>query len=523
MEALWRAYLPFVWENRYVFRCAGVRELRDRLSPEDRARIPWDPEALDWRRYWLDVHMKGMEEWVFPGLEEEAGRRVHAPRAHRDLLELLDAACERWKDRVALRMEGAVKERLTYGELRALSGRVAGFLAAAGVGKGDRVILSGENRPEWAVAFFGILRAGAAVVPVDPKLSGPEIANVWRSSGARVALVTDQTADALPDLAALAVAAVPGARLVLLGEALRHAGPPAAPARIAPDDLASLIFTSGTTGTPKGVMLSHRNFASLVAKLCTVFDLGPGDGMLSVLPLHHTFEFTCGLLVPLSRGAEVEYLDELTADRIGEASTRAGSPPWSASPRSGRCSTAASRRRWPPGPALVQQAFDALLRGTPRCATPRSAGTWARRSSGRCTAASAGGSASSSRAAPPSTPRSRRPSGSSGFDLYEGYGLTEAAPVLAVSKPDADAPRRQRRAGAARASSSGSRSRTRAAWARCWRAGRTSCSATGAAARRPGSTRSSPARCWRAAGCAPAISAGSTPTATSRWSGARRT
>ena len=84
----------------------------------------------------------------------------------------------------------------------------------------------------------------------------------------------------------------------------------------APGDVASLIYTSGTTGEPKGVMLTHANFTSLVAALAPIFPLSRGDRVLSVLPLHHTFEFTCGLLLPLSRGARVVYLDELTGDRI---------------------------------------------------------------------------------------------------------------------------------------------------------------------------------------------------------------
>jgi long-chain acyl-CoA synthetase len=439
LEALWDLYLPFVWENRYVFRCAGMRELRERLAPEDRARIPWDPEALDWRRYWLDVHMKGMEEWVFPGLEEEAGRRVHAPRAHRDLLELLDASCAAWKDRVALRMAGGRKERLSYGELQALSGQVAAFLAAAGVGKGDRVLLASENRPEWAVAYFGILRAGAAAVPVDPKLSEAELLNLWRTAGAKVGILSDDAAEAAPELGARAAAAVPGARAVLLGDAL--AGGPAAPAvKVSPDDLASLIFTSGTTGTPKGVMLSHRNFASLVAKLVGTFDLGPGDGMLSVLPLHHTFEFTAGLLVPLSRGAEIEYLDELTADRIGDAlgsgrvTAMVGVPAlWSLLHRRITQELAAK-------PGFVEGAMDALRKGNAKLR--ESSLGWNlgkvlfwpvhRRFGGRLRLLVSGGSALD--------PEVQRAFHDLGFDLYEGYGLTEAAPVLAVSKPGGDVP-----------------------------------------------------------------------------------
>src|SRR6202042_3724749 len=87
---------------------------------------------------------------------------------------------------------------------------------------------------------------------------------------------------------------------------------------VAPGDVASILFTSGTTGTPKGVKLSHANFTSLIAQLAPLFPLRPGDRVLSVLPLHHTFEFTCGLLLPLSRGARVVYVNERTAEGVAE-------------------------------------------------------------------------------------------------------------------------------------------------------------------------------------------------------------
>ena len=197
---MWDLYLPFVWNNRYVFRCAAIRALRERLLPEDRARLPWDPEALDWRQYWMEVHMKGMEEWVFPGFDEEARKKVHAVRAHRDLLELLDSSAAAFPGRTALRMAGAEKERLTYAELKKLSEKVASFLLDAGVVPGDRVLLASENRPEWAAAYFGILRAGAAAVPVDAQLSDDEILNLWKTAGARIALLSDQVAERLPEL-----------------------------------------------------------------------------------------------------------------------------------------------------------------------------------------------------------------------------------------------------------------------------------------------------------------------------------
>jgi long-chain acyl-CoA synthetase len=434
VKVLFELFMPFTWENRYVFRCANVRELHARLAPADREKLPWDPEKLDWRRYWLDVHMKGLEEWVFPGLSQEAEKKVHAPKQHRDLLELLRAAEASHRRRTALRMSGARRERFTYGELAAHARRVAGFLAARGLAPGERVLLACENRPEWAIAFFGILLAGGVAVPVDAQLSPAELANLARSAGARAALLSDEVAERVADL----VARWPGEggpAPALVGEAL--AGDAARAPRHAPqpDDVASVIFTSGTTGTPKGVVLSHRNFTSLVARLATLFDLGPGDGLLSVLPLHHTFEFTCGLLVPLSRGAEIEYLDELTADRLGDAlesgriTALVGVPAlWALLHR--RITQELAAR-----PGFVEGAFRALMAGNAALRDRFGVNLgklvfWPvhRKLGGRLRILVSGGSALA--------PEVQQAFHELGFDLYEGYGLTEAAPVLAVSTPE---------------------------------------------------------------------------------------
>jgi len=434
-EALFELFLPFVWDNRYLFQCAHIRQLYARLSPEDRLRLPWDPEKIDWRRYWLEIHMPGLEEWVFPELEEESKKKVHGVKQHRDLLELLYATCEAHRTRVALRMDGERKDRFTYGELRAFSERVAGFLAARGVGRGDRILLASENRPEWALAFFGILGAGAVAVPLDAELSAGEIANLAEGSGARMALFSEEVAERLAGLADSPLRG-PGFSVVLLAEALTG-DPTAAPHRHAaqPEDVASIIFTSGTTGTPKGVMLTHRNFVSLVAKLSGIFELGPGDGLLSVLPLHHTFEFTCGLLVPLSRGAEVTYLDELTADTLGDAlesgriTALIGVPAlWSLLHR--RITQELSAR-----PGLIEAAARLLMDTHGRLRERLGANLgkllfWPihRKLGGRLRILVSGGSALS--------PEVHKAFHELGFDLFEGYGLTEAAPVLSVSTPE---------------------------------------------------------------------------------------
>jgi len=437
VEALFGLFMPFLCDNRYVFSCANLRALHARLSPRDRERLRWDPERIDWRTYWLDTHMKGLEEWVFPGLEEESKKKVHVVKQHRDLLEMLEATVDAHRNRVALRMTGERKERFTYGELREWAGRVALFLRAAGVGKGDRVLLAGENRPEWAVCYFGILLCGGVAVPVDAQLSEREMENLARGSGARVALCSEETAGRLDALwARWGEAASP--RPALWPEALKGGPPAELPRGAAPDDLASIIFTSGTTGTPKGVMLTHRNFASLVARLAGLFDLGPGDGLLSVLPLHHTFEFTCGLLVPLSRGSEIEYLDELTSDRLTEAlesgrvTAMIGVPAlWALLHR--RITQEIAAR-----PGYVEQAFDLLKKANARI---REESDWNlgklllwpvhRKMGGRLRILVSGGSALS--------PVVQAAFHEMGFDLYEGYGLTEASPVLSVSTP-ADGP-----------------------------------------------------------------------------------
>jgi long-chain acyl-CoA synthetase len=438
-SALVDLFLPFIWDNHYVFRCDNTRSVYARLTPEDRARIPWDPESIDWRHYFLEVHLPGLEKWVFPTLDEERERRA-AIHAHRDLLEMFDASVRAYRHRVAFRrVEGEREERFTYGETARWTARVGSFLARAGIAPRSRVVLIAENRPEWAFAYFGILRAGATVVPVDPASSAAEVVNIARRAEARAVLLSEDAARDLPGLFKALADGGLQTQVFTLAQAME--GDDTAPDHIAPlakttapDDVASLIFTSGTTGQPKGVMLTHRNFASLVPKLAGSFDFGVGDGLLSVLPLHHTFEFSAGLLTPFSRGAEVTYLDELTTDRLGDVfetgriTAMIGVPAlWSLLHRKITQEFAAR-------PALVEQAIKGLMSAHAELRNRRNLNLgkllfWPihRRFGGRIKFLVSGGSA-----LPDDVHRAFH---ALGFDLAEGYGLTEAAPVLSVSAP----------------------------------------------------------------------------------------
>ena len=304
---------PFTSTPIGPFDCSNTRAAYARLSEEDRKKLPWAPESLDWADWMMNVHMPAMVRHVIPEIDRRLRKEVRPLAAHGTLVSMLSEMAERHDRRLALqRMTDDGLTRTTYAETLRGAESLAARLSAIGVEHGERVALSGRNDPDWAVAFFGILRAGATAVPVDPNLDASEWLNVLRTSDSRVVIWDD---------AVKARGAIVAARPGLVWLDLHEAAAPdesLRPPRIQadPSDVASILFTSGTTGRPKGVMLTHANFTSLVAALAPLFPLSAGDAVLSVLPLHHTFEFTCGLLLPLSRGARVVYVGEISGERV---------------------------------------------------------------------------------------------------------------------------------------------------------------------------------------------------------------
>lgn len=310
-------FMPFIHDNHYEFSCDNLRALFSTMSEEERARLVFYPDQIDWRHYFLEVHIPGLEKWVEDDLNEKFSRKEKPTRRYEDLWSMLEEMAERHDLAVALqRLEGEDLWRLSYREMLEQATACAARLYESGVKPNDRVVLSGKNHPSWPIAYFGILRAGATVVPIDPDLDPHAFANVVNASKAKVALLD---AHVETRLGAILREECKALTLMNLKAAAKPGNMNLPRVVLEPDDIASLIFTSGTTGTPKGVMLSHKNFASLLASLTPVFPLGPKDGALSVLPLHHTFEFTCGLLLPISRGARITYLDEVNGERLAKA------------------------------------------------------------------------------------------------------------------------------------------------------------------------------------------------------------
>lgn len=302
------SFLPFMAEYHYVFKTDNTYAAYARLSDHEKSLVPWSPEQLDWRQWFLEVHAPALERHVFPEMERRLKKSSRAPRPHESLTTMLDGMAERHDLKVALqRTEKEGLSRLTYRELRAQALVTAARLAASGVGRGDRVLLCGKNHPAWPVAAFGILYVGATVVPLDSSIDVEAARVLAGASRARAAIFDVEVQKRLGEAI--------DAPVLNLWDCLEP-GQRIEPQPVSPGDLAFLIYTSGTTGVPKGVMLSHANLTSIVASLAPLFPLGTGDRVLSVLPLHHTFELTAGLLVPLSRGARVIYLDKLDAERL---------------------------------------------------------------------------------------------------------------------------------------------------------------------------------------------------------------
>jgi long-chain acyl-CoA synthetase len=180
--------------------------------------------------------------------------------------------------------------------------RVAARLVGEGVQAGDRVGIMAENRVEWLYCDLAIQTVGAVSVPIYPSTPARMAQVIAQDAGARVAFVADDLRDRLrldrlvafdADLPAWVGAE---ADPELLAEVEARA------AAVAPDDIATLVYTSGTTGLPKGVMLPHRCFVDMARSCLEVFDIGPDDESLSFLPYSHVFERINGVFVGLAAG-----------------------------------------------------------------------------------------------------------------------------------------------------------------------------------------------------------------------------
>ena len=222
----------------------------------------------------------------------------------RTLNDVFLAVVERQHSNVMLQRLGDEWVPISSEALRERVVAVSNALQRWGIGKGDRVAILSENRPEWTIADFASLLIGAVTVPIYATLTAEQTAYILRDSGARVVFLSSEAQlqkvlsirgqTALEKL--VVMDAIDGADAVRMAE-MEYSGRTnsgaglgalqGAAGSVSPDDLATIIYTSGTTGTPKGVMLTHDNMASNLNCSLAEFPVQPGDVSISFLPLSH--------------------------------------------------------------------------------------------------------------------------------------------------------------------------------------------------------------------------------------------
>ena len=217
----------------------------------------------------------------------------------------------------AVREDGV--EGWTYGELSDGVRRLAGGLCRAGVERGDHVAMFAGNSPEWIVACLAVVRAGAVVVPVDAQLGEAALGAILEDSGARFVFTTSEGAGRLgreeglrPILLDAAEDDGRGWRCLLEDEDVELP-------RVGPEDPAALFYTSGTTGTAKGVPLSHGNLGFQIDALLGADLVSEEDSVLLPLPLHHVYPFVMGMLTPLAAGLPIIMPQSLTGLQLVRA------------------------------------------------------------------------------------------------------------------------------------------------------------------------------------------------------------
>ncbi|HDP94991.1 MAG TPA: long-chain fatty acid--CoA ligase [Candidatus Aminicenantes bacterium] len=251
------------------------------------------------------------------------------------LNDLLEELAGRYFDRPALGW--ADKDPITYGEFMDRVGRVAELLRESGIGHGDRVAILGENSPNWGIAYFSTVRVGAVAVPILPDFPESDIRHILMDSESKLLFATSRQLEKIDDLGCCQVQYVitlddfqtelPNIQVQTFSHTLERALDfikkfPSTiglkSRQVSADDLASIIYTSGTSGHSKAVMLTHGNFTANVKSCRGLAPVTHDYIFLSMLPLSHTYEFTVGFLYPFSHGAQIRYLDRPPTPRVLE-------------------------------------------------------------------------------------------------------------------------------------------------------------------------------------------------------------
>ncbi len=236
---------------------------------------------------------------------------------------MLSESTEKFSNNPALSFVG--EKPVTYSTLHGRVKEISSFLREKGISKGDRIALLSENMPNWGITYLAVTTTGAVAVPVLTDFTFKEIKRILKHSGARAIFVSRSLYHKIEGNLPLNIESVilidnfslidkdsPDGSTEKQGigdfESKKIKAEPSAVPVPGEDDTAAILYTSGTTGNPKGVMLSHRNIISNALNTMNIQEVYPSDRLLSVLPLPHSYECTIGFIIPLMNGASVHYL-----------------------------------------------------------------------------------------------------------------------------------------------------------------------------------------------------------------------
>ena len=221
------------------------------------------------------------------------------------LYEVVKHSVEKFSQRIAFTMIDT--EDVTYKEVGERIDKVQNMLLDAGVGAGDKVAILSSSMPNWGVSYFAVTTAGMIAVPILPDFTSEELDLILDHSEAKAILVSDKLYTKLSKKVTDKMNIIIRTKgLNIIAQNVTERAEKRIPE---PDDLAVIIYTSGTTSKPKGVMLTHYNLAMQLTVVPSLFDYNENDELLSILPLAHTYECTLGMIFPFARGARIHYMD----------------------------------------------------------------------------------------------------------------------------------------------------------------------------------------------------------------------
>jgi len=237
-------------------------------------------------------------------------RIIREPKGYKTITEMFERSAKEYSNRVMSKIKrGGVWREYTFGEVLGYVRKIAEYLKENGIKKGDFVALVSENRPEWGWGYLAIQWAGGTVIPLDARLTDVERRFLMDFAGVKGVICSRdylmEMEEAKKELKFDFILSMEDLdKIFEKYEGIDRV-------EVDSEDLAEILFTSGTTGSPKGVMLTHKNIMSDLEGLYQIIDVDENDVFFSILPLHHVYECTGGFLAPIYVGASVAYASSL--------------------------------------------------------------------------------------------------------------------------------------------------------------------------------------------------------------------